>query len=68
MRHIQHVPDRGNKMTGSLFRVLFIGVMIVVIVSVNVLFLRHHYTARIIINIGIVVVFAFAYFISFKKP
>lgn len=32
-------------MTGNLFRVLFIVVMISVIVSVDLLFLRHHFTA-----------------------
>ncbi|MFD1673561.1 hypothetical protein [Alicyclobacillus fodiniaquatilis] len=54
-------------MTGNLFRVLFIVVMIAVIVSVDLLFLRHHFTARLIVNIGIVVVFVIIYFISFKK-
>jgi hypothetical protein len=54
-------------MTGNLFRVLFITVMVVVILSVDVLFLRHHFTARLIVNIGIVVVFAIVYFIFFKK-
>lgn len=54
-------------MTGNLFRVLFIVVMIAVIVSVDLLFLRHHFTARLIVNIGIVVVFVIVYFIFFKK-
>jgi type IV secretory pathway VirB2 component (pilin) len=54
-------------MTGNLFRMLFIAVMVIVIVSVDVLFLRHHFTARLIVNIGIVVVFAILYFIFFKK-
>ena len=54
-------------MTGNLFRVLFIVVLIVVIVSVDLLFLRHHFTARLIINIGIVLLFVIAYFIFFKK-
>lgn len=54
-------------MTGNLFRVLFIVVMIAIIVSVDLLFLRHHFTARLIVNIGIVVMFIIVYFISFKK-
>jgi hypothetical protein len=54
-------------MTGTLFRVLFIAVMVAVIVIVDVLFLKHHFTARLIVNIGIVVVFAIVYFIFFKK-
>lgn len=54
-------------MTGNLFRVLFIVVMIAVIVSVDILFLRHHFMARLIVNIGIVVVFFIVYFIFFKS-
>jgi hypothetical protein len=54
-------------MTGNLFRVLFIVVLIAVIVSVDVLFLRHHVVQRLIVNIGIVVVFAIVYFVFFKK-
>ena len=54
-------------MTANLFRVLFIVVMIAVIVTVDLLFLRRHFTARLIVNIGIVVVFVIIYFISFKK-
>lgn len=54
-------------MTGNLLRVLFIVALIAVIVSVDFLFLRHHFATRLIVNIGIVVVFAIAYFIFFKK-
>lgn len=54
-------------MTRNLFRVLSIVVLIAVIVSVDLLFLRHHVATRLIVNIGIVVVFAIVYFISFKK-
>ncbi|WP_169794031.1 hypothetical protein [Alicyclobacillus acidiphilus] len=54
-------------MATNLFRVVFIVVLIGVIVGVDVLFLRHHFTARLIVNIGIVVVFAAAYFLFFKK-
>lgn len=54
-------------MTGNLFRVLFIVALIAVIVSVDFLFLRHHFAKRLIANIGIVVVFAAVYFIFFKK-
>lgn len=57
----------GSKMTGYLYRVLFIVVMIAIIVSVDILFLRHHFTARLVVNMGIVAVFVIAYFISFKK-
>lgn len=54
-------------MTGNPFRMLFIVVLIAVIVSVDFLFLRHHFAARLIVNIGIVVVFASVYFVFFKK-
>lgn len=53
-------------MIRNLFLVLFIVVMIAVIVSVDLLFLRHHVIARLIVNIGLVVVFLTVYF-SFKK-
>lgn len=61
------ISVRGNEMTRNLFRVLFIVVLIAVIVSVDLLFLRHHVVTRLIVNIGIVVVFSTVYFISFKK-
>lgn len=61
------ISERGSEMTGNLFRVLFIVVLIGVIVSVDLLFLRHHFATRLIVNIAIVVVFAIVYFISFKK-
>jgi len=54
-------------MTGNLFRVLFVVLMIAVIVTVDLLFLRHHFTARLFVNIGIVVVFVVVYFLSFRK-
>lgn len=54
-------------MTGTLFRSLFIAVMVAMIVSIDILFLRHHFTLRLIVNIGIVVVFASVYLIFFKK-
>ncbi|NHN34751.1 hypothetical protein G9U52_33925 [Paenibacillus sp. S3N08] len=54
-------------MTGNLFRVLFIVVMIAVIVGVDILYLRHHFATRLIVNIGIVAVFVTVYFIFFKK-
>ncbi|WP_207953376.1 hypothetical protein [Paenibacillus agricola] len=56
-----------SEMTGNLFRVLFIVVMIAVIVGVDILYLRHHFATRLIVNIGIVAVFVTVYFIFFKK-
>lgn len=54
-------------MTGNLFRMLFIVVMIAVIVSVDLLFLRHHFMARLIVNIGIAVAFVIVYFFFSRK-
>ena len=47
--------------------VLYLLAMIAIIVSVDVLFLRNHFTARLISNIGIVAVFIAGYF-AFVKP
>ncbi len=58
---------RGGTMAGNLFRILFIVALIAVIVSVDLLFLRHRVAARLIVNIGIVVVFAVVYFLFLKK-
>lgn len=54
-------------MTRSVARVLYVVVMIAVIVSMDVLFLRHHAERRLIANIGIVVVFAGFYWRFLKK-
>jgi hypothetical protein len=35
--------------------------MIVVVVGVDILFLRHHFALRLIVNIGIVLVFGVVY-------
>ena len=48
--------------------VLFVLVLIAVIVSVDLLFFRHHLWERLMVNIGIVLVFA-AFGLRFlKKP
>jgi uncharacterized membrane protein YfcA len=46
--------------------VLYVLALIVVVVGVDVLFLRHHTVERLIANIGIVLVFAAFYFAFFK--
>ena len=48
--------------------VLYVLVMVAVIVVVDVLFLRHLFLARLLSNIGIVVVFATCYFLFLKRP
>jgi uncharacterized membrane protein len=48
--------------------VLFIVAMITVIVSVDFLFFRHRFWERLMVNIGIVLVFAAFYLRFLKKP
>jgi hypothetical protein len=48
--------------------VLYVLAMVAVVVGVDVLFFRHHFWARLIVNIGIVLVFAAVYFRFLKRP
>jgi hypothetical protein len=47
--------------------VLYFVLMICIIVGVDLLFLRHHFVARLISNIAIVAVFAAIYFIFSRR-
>ena len=47
---------------------LYVLAMVAVVVGVDVLFFRHHCWARLIVNIGIVLVFAAVYFRILKRP
>ena len=47
--------------------VFYLLAMIVVIVLVDVLFLRHQFTERLITNVGIVLVFVAFYFTVWKR-
>lgn len=46
--------------------VLYVLALVATVVSVDVLFFQHHFTARLIANIAIVVVFAVGYLVVFK--
>jgi hypothetical protein len=46
---------------------LYVVAMVVIIVGVDVLLLRHQFWPRLLVNIGIVVVFAAAYFAFLKR-
>jgi uncharacterized membrane protein YfcA len=46
--------------------VLYVLAMVAVVVGVDVLFFRHHFWARLIVNVGIVLVFA-AFYVRFRK-
>jgi hypothetical protein len=48
--------------------VLYVLAMVAVVVGVDLLFLRHQFWLRLIVNIGIVVVFAAVYFAFLKRP
>jgi Mn2+/Fe2+ NRAMP family transporter len=47
---------------------LYVGVLIAVVVSVDLLFFRNRFWERLIVNIGIVLVFAAFYLRFVKNP
>jgi hypothetical protein len=47
--------------------VLYVLALVAVVVVVDILFLRHHFWARLIVNVGIVLVFAAFYFLFLKR-
>ena len=48
--------------------VLYVLVMVAVVVGVDILFFRHHFWERLIVNIGIVLVFVAFYLRFLKRP
>ncbi len=57
-----------NEMSRTLFIVLYVVALIAVVVGVDVLFFRNLFWARLLVNIGIVLVFAAFYLRFLKKP
>jgi protein-S-isoprenylcysteine O-methyltransferase Ste14 len=55
-------------MTRPMPVVLYVVALIAVVVSVDVLFFRHHLWERLIVNIGIVLVFAAFYLRFMQNP
>jgi hypothetical protein len=55
-------------MTRNVLVVLYVVVMIAVVVGLDLLFFRHRFWERLIVNIGVVLVFAAFYFRFLKKP
>jgi uncharacterized protein (DUF983 family) len=53
---------------GNMSVVLYIVVLIAVVVSVDLLFFKNRFWARLIVNIGIVLVFAAFYLRFLKSP
>jgi type IV secretory pathway VirB2 component (pilin) len=47
---------------------LYVAVMVAVIVGVDVAFFRNQFWGRLLVNIGIVLVFAAFYFRFFRQP
>jgi hypothetical protein len=48
--------------------VLYVLAMVAIIVGVDVLVLRHQFWPRLLVNVGIVVVFGAGYFWFLKRP
>jgi len=48
--------------------VLYVLAMVAAVVGVDVLFFRHQFWARLIVNVGIVLVFAAFYLRFLKRP
>jgi hypothetical protein len=48
--------------------VLYVLALVAVVVGVDVLFLRHYFWTRLIVNVGIVLVFAAFYLWFLKRP
>ena len=53
-------------MTKSILSIVYVVIMIAVIVGVDILFFRDRFTARLLANIGIVLVFA-AFYLGFLR-
>lgn len=60
--------SRKESMGSRIAVALYVLAMVVIIVGVDVLFLRHQFLPRLLVNIGIVVVFAAGYFAFVKRP
>ena len=48
-------------MEKSITLIIFIALMVAIIISVDILFFRQHVWARLLVNIGIVLIFAALY-------
>lgn len=54
-------------MVKNIYMAIYFLVMIAIIVGADLVFLRHHFVARLMVNIAVVVVFAAVYFVFLKK-
>jgi len=60
--------NRGLKMGRQVTAVLYVVLMAAIIVAVDFLFFRNRFGERLMVNIGIVLVFAAFYFRFLKRP
>ena len=60
--------EREIEMTRNMSVVLYVVVMIAVVVSVDLLFFKNRFWERLMVNIGIVLVFGAFYFRFLKNP
>jgi hypothetical protein len=54
----------GNRVSAA----LYVLAMVAVVVGVDILFFKHHFWDRLIVNVGIVLVFAAFYLRFLKRP
>src|SRR5579859_1142780 len=64
----QSVGNQGRNMSRQLAVVLYLVLLAASVVVVDVLFFRHQFWARLLVNIGIVLVFVVFYWIVLKRP
>jgi hypothetical protein len=64
----QQAAELVIEMTRNMFVVLYVVVLIAVVVSVDLLFFKNRFWERLIVNIGIVLVFAAFYLRFLKNP
>jgi uncharacterized protein (DUF983 family) len=62
------MSSRVIEMTKSLFVVLYVVVLIAVVVSVDLLFFKNRFWERLMVNVGIVLVFSAFYLRFLKSP
>jgi len=48
--------------------VLYVLAMVAIVVGVDILFFKHHFWARLLVNVGIVLVFGAFYWRFLKRP
>ena len=51
----------------NIIGVVFVLAMVVIIISIDLLFLRNHFRTRLLVNVGIVALFIVAYFVFLRR-